>query len=47
MCKSSAKGVTRMILVLDDFNESELRIPPLNKQKEITEVSSVLSCMRL
>lgn len=36
MCKSSAKGVTRMILVLDDFNESELRIPPLNKQKEIT-----------
>jgi type I restriction enzyme S subunit len=37
-----AKGVTRMILGLDDFNETELRIPPLNKQKEIAKELSAI-----
>jgi type I restriction enzyme S subunit len=37
-----AKGVTRMILGLDDFNETELRIPPLNKQKEIAKELSTI-----
>jgi type I restriction enzyme, S subunit len=39
-----AKGVTRMILGLDDFNETELRIPPLSKQQEIAkELSSIIN----
>jgi len=37
-----AKGVTRMILGLDDFNETELRIPPLNQQKEIAKELSAI-----
>lgn len=37
-----AKGVTRMILGLDDFNETELRIPPLNKQQEIAKELSAI-----
>lgn len=37
-----AKGVTRMILGLDDFNETEVRIPPLSKQQEIAKELSTI-----
>jgi type I restriction enzyme S subunit len=37
-----AKGVTRMILGLDDFNNTELRLPPLMQQKEIARELSAI-----
>ena len=37
-----AKGVTRMILGLDDFNDTELRLPPLMQQKEIARELSAI-----
>ncbi len=37
-----AKGVTRMTLSLDDFNGTEIRLPPLPEQKEIASELSLI-----
>lgn len=37
-----AKGVTRMTLSLDDFNETEIRVPPIETQKNIANELSLI-----
>lgn len=37
-----AKGVTRMTLSLEDFNETEVRIPPINQQIKIASELSLI-----
>jgi restriction endonuclease S subunit len=37
-----AKGVTRMTLSLDDFNETEIRVPPIENQKRIANELSLI-----
>ncbi len=41
-----AKGVTRMTLSLEDFNNTEFRLPPMEEQKKIaTELSLIVDNM--
>lgn len=37
-----SKGATRMTLSLDDFNETEIRVPPIEKQKIIANELSLI-----